>query len=240
MDNELPSYLLRALRVTEAAQFLDVVPSTAHRLLATLNHHGFVTQEAPGGAYLPGPTLTEVAFATLGGIDIREAARPVLTDIKDATKETVSLMVLEGDQVRFIQSLEGPRSLKVGSRLGAVLPAHCTSAGKSMLALLRPDDLARRYPRRRLRGVSANSIQTWEELVGELDEVRHRGYATNFQEGDAGISGVGACVRDASGGPLAGVAIAAPASRLPTATAAAQLARPLLQGVATIEAKLRV
>lgn len=218
-----------SLRVADAAQILEVVPSTAHRLLATLGHQGFVVQERRGGAYTPGPAVAELAGASRGGIDLRTAARPILEWLREQTKETVSLLVLEQAEIRFLDSIDGTRSVRVSSRLGLSLPAHCTSGGKALLAVLSRDDLVGRYPLDALTTRSGRSISTRERLEVELEDIRRRGYATNFDEGDAGIGGVSVTVRTPDGdGAVAAISLAAPIGRLRTRKAAAALA-PMLQ-----------
>lgn len=227
-----------SVTVGDVASELAVAPSTAHRLLSTLRHEAFVAQERPGGVYRPGHTITELTVAAFGGVDLRDAARPILDDLRTELQETVSLLVLVGTTARFIESVEGPRSVRVVSRLGVVLPANCTSGGKALLAALSPEDLERRFPEHQLDGVSPRSIRDWHGLSAELARIRQRGWATNFGEGDAGIAGLGACIRAESGAPVAAVAVAAPISRLNTLQAAASLAPSLLAGAAAIEQRL--
>jgi IclR family transcriptional regulator, acetate operon repressor len=45
--------------------------------------------------------------------------------------------------------------------------------------------------------------------------VANRGYATNFEESEVGLSAIGVLVRDPEGRPLAAISVSAPASRLP-------------------------
>jgi DNA-binding IclR family transcriptional regulator len=202
-----------------------VAPSTAHRLLGSLRHQGFVVQERRD-LYRPGPALAEIVMASAGRPDIRRVARPALEWLRDTVGETVSLLVLEGTNVLFIDSIEGPQSVRVGSRLGMVFPARLTSAGKALLAALPGGDLARLFPA---------SSPVWRELEG----VRLAGFATNFEEREVGVSAIGACIRDPAGSPLAAVAVAAPASRLPGMAQAEALVAPLLGTVASIERLFR-
>ena len=216
----------RPMRLAEVAAYLGVAPSTAHRLLGSLRYHGFVIQEGRAGRYGPGPALLEMAMAATASIDLRRVARPVRERLRDSVQETVSLLVLEGTNVLFIDSIEGPQSVRVGSRLGMVFPAHLTSAGKALLAALSPADVARLVP---------PDSPLWQEL----EQVRRAGYGTNFEEREVGVSALAACVRDPAGAPLAAVAVAAPASRLSTPQQAAALF-PALQGaVSSIERLLR-
>lgn len=216
----------RPLRLAEVAAYLGVAPSTAHRLLGSLRYHGFVIQEGRAGRYGPGPALLDIAMAATASIDIRRVARPALEQLRETVQETVSLLVLEGSNVLFIDSIEGPQSVRVGSRLGMVFPAHLTSAGKALLAGLPPADVARLVP---------PDSPLWQEL----GQVREAGYGTNFEEREVGVSALSACVRDPAGAPLAAVAIAAPAGRLSTPEQAAVLVPPLQGAVSSIERLLR-
>lgn len=227
-----------SVTVGDVASELAVAPSTAHRLLSTLRHEAFVAQDRPGGVYHPGPTITELTVAAFGGVDLRDAARPVLDELRTEVQETVSLVVLVGKTGRFIESVEGPRSVRVVSRLGVVLPAHCTSGGKALLAALAPEDLESRFPDHQLDGVSPHSIRDWDALHAELNRIRRRGWATNFGEGDGGIAGLGACIRGESGAPVAGIAVAAPISRLRNLQTAFTLAPALLESAAAVEQRL--
>src|SRR3954471_24986600 len=136
----------QALRVAEAADLLGVARSTAHRLLTALRRRGFVTQDRPNGAYRPGPALYEIGLAAVSRIDIRRVARPVLEQLREETQETVSLALLEGTTVRFLDCAESPRSVRVGNRTGVVRQAHASAVGKAILAGLSDAELDRRYP----------------------------------------------------------------------------------------------
>lgn len=218
----------KVLRVADAADALGVARSTAHRLLNALRHRGFVVQDKPNGGYRPGPALHEIGLAAIGRIDIRRVAHPVLEDLARATQETASLALLEHRSVRFVDCVESPQAVRVGDRTGVLLPAHCTAAGKAVLAGMPLADLDRQYPDGRLEARTPSSVTTWEELLAELDVIRDTGYATNFEEGESGISAVAAAIPDVYGTPLAAVAVVVPSGRLRDAAGASAFA-PLLQ-----------
>ncbi|WP_052745710.1 IclR family transcriptional regulator [Allosalinactinospora lopnorensis] len=243
MDNALRLLELvgerHALRVSDAATLLGVAPSTAHRLLNSLRKRGFVLQDKPNGAYRPGPVLNEIGLAAIGRIDIRRAARPVLEELREQTQETVSLSLLEGRNVRFVDCVESPRSVRVGDRTGVVLPAHCTAAGKAILAALPGPELARRFADRELTARTNASLSTWEELEAELGDIRRAGYAFNIEEGEIGISAVSTALRDLTEAPLASVAVVVPASRMPTRNAGEAFIPAVLHARDAIQEVLR-
>ncbi|HZV50647.1 MAG TPA: IclR family transcriptional regulator [Candidatus Dormibacteraeota bacterium] len=229
----------QTVRVSEVAEALGVARSTAHRVLSTLCHYGFVVQARNRGAYRPGPQLVEVGLAALRGVDVRRVARPHLEALSAELRETVSLIIVQGDRSWFLDSVESMEPLRVTTRTGQAKPAHCTSGGKVLLAELGRESLRRLYPRERLPTVTARSIASRTELEAELEAVRERGYATNFEESEIGLSGVGVLIRDPEGRPLAAVAVAAPSSRL-TDDRVARFARAARETAARIERDLRL
>lgn len=194
VDNALRILLMLGerseLRLTEVAEYLGVASSTAHRLLAMLQYRGFVRQEGRSKAYLPGTALTGVAFSILHRFDVREALRPLLVKLHAELEETVHLGILDGATVRFIDAIEGSKAVRVGSRLGMSMWAHCTSTGKAMLSLLSPDELRLLYPHEELQALTSNSIRRRTELELELEMIRRRGYATSYEEGEESVASV--------------------------------------------------
>ena len=213
--------------------------STAHRLLTALSRRGFVLQDKPNGAYRPGSALNEIGLAAIGRIDIRRVARPVLEELREQTSETVSLSLLEGRDLRFVACVESRRAVRVGDRTGVLLPAHCTAAGKAILAALPPTELARRYRDRELTTRTPASIATWEALDAELEVIRREGFARNRQEGESGVCALAMAVRDLTDAPLAAIAVVMPSSRAPGPEQTAELVAAMRGSVKTIEGLLQ-
>jgi DNA-binding IclR family transcriptional regulator len=192
VDNALRILLLLGqrseLRLTEVAEYLGVASSTAHRLLAMLQYRGFVRQERRSKVYLPGTSLTGVAFSILQRFDVRQTLHPFLEELNREIAETVHMVVLDGATVRFIDAIESPRAVRVASRLGQSMPAHCTSSGKAMLAALSSEQLHQLYPREELPGLTDRSIRSRTALEKEIGQIRRRGYATSTEESEEGVS----------------------------------------------------
>ncbi len=75
VDNALKLLLMfreqQVIRVSEASATLGVGRSTAHRLLAMLEFHGFIEQDADTKAYRSGPALAEIGLAIVQSMDFR-------------------------------------------------------------------------------------------------------------------------------------------------------------------------
>lgn len=231
VDNALRLLLLFAekprIRLTEASTYLGVASSTAHRVLAMLQYRGFVRQDAASRAYEPGGSLTTIAAAVLRQFDARARARPVLEGLNTEFDETVHLGRLDGQMVTFLDSIESSRAVRVGSRVGRSLPAHCTSTGKAMLSLLTTDELHRLYPDEELEAITEKTISTRAALERELALTRRRGYASSMQESEEGVASVAVPVTSPGGSTYA-INISLPTSRMSPAARsriAAALAR---------------
>jgi DNA-binding IclR family transcriptional regulator len=218
VDNALKLLLLLGerpeIRLTEATRYLGVAPSTAHRLLAMLHYRGFVRQDPVSKAYLPGPSLTGVAFAILARLDIQRAAAPIMRSLSEQLRETIHVGMLDGANVHFVAAVEGPAAVRVASRLGRTMPAHCTSTGKVMLAQLAEAELAQLFPDEELERVTPHSIGSRTDLEAELSRIRERGYAVNREESEEGVASVAVTIPTRVPGLRLALNAAAPQNRL--------------------------
>ena len=188
-----------------ADEELGVARSTAHRLLAMLKYREFVVQDSDR-RYVPGPALHSMGSESLERA-LPQIARPHMVALSKAVGETVNLMTRIDTQVRFVESVEGTEVLRVGSRIGVLLPAIRTSGGKVLLADLTRDEVAVLYP-----GLGADSEEL-AQLFRTLSLTRRRGYGTNFEETEAGVIAIAAGVRDASAATVAAMSVSAPTVR---------------------------
>jgi DNA-binding IclR family transcriptional regulator len=216
-DNVLRLLLLlseqRQVRVVEAAEHLGVARSTAHRLLRALSYRDFAVQDAHK-AYRPGPAFERLVLPGPSTQDLRAVLHRHVERLHAELGETCHLMVLEGNGARFIDCVECTHVLRIGSRVGMLLPAHVTSGGKALLAELSAEQLDGLYPRD-LPGSPGGAPVARGALRRQLASIRRRGYATNLEESERGIVAVGTCVRDTAGRAVAGLAVAAPNARCP-------------------------
>ena len=97
------------------------------------------------------------------------------------------------------------------SRVGARFPAFCTTNGKVLLAQLSPDELKRCLPKK-LETPSQHKPVSREDLMSELDEIRHTGLAYDREEHHVGICGAGVAITDIDGS-VAAISVPMPAAR---------------------------
>jgi len=210
----------KALRVSGVAAHLDVAPSTAHRLLSMLVHHGFARQDEKRGEYRPGPQFLQMGFAAIRDLDVRQYARPVLEEVREKINETVHLAVPYGQDVFYVEGVESRHQLRIGLRVGEFLPANCVGLGKALLATLEKEDFYRLFPSRTLPTLTPNSVADRDELERQLEEVRRLGFARSQAESDDGVGSVAVAVQDKEGTARAAISVSAPLIRITKETEA--------------------
>lgn len=221
----------RQIRLSEAANFLKVSPSTAHRLLDMLRLYGFAEQDESSSSYRLGNSLINLGLSALRSFNIIKETRPYLESLAEAVNETSHLVVLRGTSSVFLDVALPARGVHTTSRVGATIPAHATSGGKALLSTLPRITLRNLYPDRVLPRLTDNSIETRASLEKELAEIRRVGYAVNFGESEADIGAVAVVLRDRMDEVRGALAVTVPMGRF-SETEASRIA-PIAIGIAS-------
>ncbi|HEX7263747.1 MAG TPA: IclR family transcriptional regulator [Candidatus Dormibacteraeota bacterium] len=197
----------------EVARDLGVHRSTALRLLGTLERHALVERDPRTAKYRLGRRLPQLARVVTGELDLRQVARPVCEALAASTGETVTLDVLDGDEIVPIEQSTGSTALMSVNWLGRRTPVHCTASGKVILAFA-PDAVRQRLLARPLEPLTRRSIVDVAELDKQLVAARTAGYARTFEELETGLDAIAAPVYSADGGVVAAIDVSGPALRL--------------------------
>jgi DNA-binding IclR family transcriptional regulator len=199
--------------VTELARRLGLHKSTASRLLATLQRRGLVEQDEETGKYRLGLIVIRLAESAERTLDLAGIAMPELERLARATRETVSLGVLQEDGCLTVARVDGSHLVACPDRTGRTAPLHCVAGGKVLLAALAERDVLR-IARPGLAARTPRTITRLETLMEELARTRRRGFATSVSEWIEGTNGVAVPVEDARGRVIAALAVTGPAVRL--------------------------
>jgi DNA-binding IclR family transcriptional regulator len=202
------------LGVMELSRRLGTHKSTVSRLLATLEAGGLVSRNPETGRYRLGVGLLELGGLVVVHADLRQVARPLLSQLAQQTQETVDLAVRDGNEVINIEQAVpyGRRVLNIGW-VGRRTPLHASSTGKILLAFLPEEELYALLQEPLVR-FTEHTVTDIQELHAQLELVRQRGYATGLEELETGLNAVAAPVHDHSGRVIAAVSMAGPSYRL--------------------------
>jgi DNA-binding IclR family transcriptional regulator len=221
------------LTLAELHRRTGLAKPTVHRLLAELTGWD-VVERTPTGIRL-GMRLFELGQLVPRQRGLREAAAPFLTDLFEATHETVHLGVREGHDVVYIERIHGHDAPALPSRIGGSLPLTCTGVGKALLAFSGPD-LTEQVLGEPLRRLTQHSITDPARLRTAIEQTQVSGLAYEEQEAALGVSCIAAPVLN-GGEAVAALSVAVPRARFRPAqlapavrTAALGLSRVLRTG----------
>ena len=228
----------REIGVTELSRRLGIGKSTAHRLLSTLADERLLEQDPHTGAYRLGLAMYELGASVALHTDLHEACSPVLDQLRNATRETVQVAVLDGREVVYVERRESPQTLRLFGRVGHRNSAHCTSTGKVLLAALPPEVLEATLHGWRLERKTPYTITDPRALRSGLEEVRHRGWAENIGESELGAASIAAAIRDERGDVIAALSIVGPVQRLGS-DSLRRFARPVVDASLAVSRRRR-
>jgi IclR family transcriptional regulator, pca regulon regulatory protein len=202
------------LTIAEAAAASGATRAAARRCLLTLEELGYV--EMRGKSFRSLPRLSRLGSGS-DQTSLPRAAQPILERLRDATQESISLAVLEGDRVLFIARADAIRIVSTGERLGGTLPAVITATGRVLLASLPERDLAKKLSVSEVTRRTPKTIVSVSGVLKVINEARVRGYAVNDEELELGLRALAVPVIDHSGSTVAAISVSASAARVTTA-----------------------
>ncbi len=219
------------LSLTDIVNATQMTKSTAFRVLSTLEDEGYLARDE-ARRYRPGVRVLELGFAALRGLDTLHVARPHLEQLARETSETVSLAVLDGEEIVYVDRVRNRAIVGLLFDIGSRAPAHCTGLGKALLAELEDSELSQilEHP---LEEYTEYTITDPDDLRADLELARDRGYALNDQELAIGLRTIAAPIRR----PLSQVAalgISGPVTSMTPERIESSLAPALLKTVQAI------
>ena len=174
------------LGIADIADELEMSRSTTHRYVTTLTALGYLEQGA-SRKYRLGLRVTDLGMSALSATGLREHARPYLEELRQHSHYTVSLAVLDGPEILYVDRLRrGQSKNDLDLHTGSRLPAHCTSVGKLLLAYLPENEQRELLAEMTLTKRGPNTITSKKALLDELDAIREEGLAVNDEELAAG------------------------------------------------------
>jgi IclR family acetate operon transcriptional repressor len=201
------------LGVSEIARHTSLSPSTVHRLLNSLQTHGFVKQ-LPNRRYALGEQLLRLAS---GGNwdDLKRKALAIMRSLRDSSNETVGLHVcLPNYRRAVIAQAESAQPLRrIYTELEEPIPIHQGSPSKVLLAYL-PQAAREHVLAHPLEAATSGTITDPETLRQDLARIRREGVSFSYGERVYNIHTVAAPIFDYTGSVVASLSVTGPAVRL--------------------------
>jgi IclR family acetate operon transcriptional repressor len=200
--------------VGELARVLGMPKSSVQRALRTLGEAGWIR---PAGGEITRWVVTtkalDVGRHASGDLGLRNAAMPLMEELRRRTDETIHLTVPEENRMVLIERLETSKPVRTSMSLGHSLPLHASANGKAVLANS-PAEVVDRVLADGLERYTDTTITDPERLLADLERIRSQGYATNGGEWRDDVGSVAAAVLTGTGRPVGSLSVNIPMTRL--------------------------
>lgn len=182
------------MTLSQVAAATDLSPAVARRCLHTLVHLGYVGRK--GKLFLLTPEVMGFASAFLESMNLEEAVRPHLQEVRDSTGDSSSLAVLSQHDILYLVHVSTNRMIRLVAGFGTRFPAYPTSLGRVLLAFLDPGRIDTYFERVELLELTDRTVTSKTELRRILVECKANGFASIQDELDYGIVSVAVPVFD--------------------------------------------
>lgn len=200
--------------VTELSNSLALHKSTVYRLLSTLRYRGYVEQDIKTNNYKIGLKLFELGSIVLHKMDLRTQVKPFIENLMQETKETIHLGIFDDYEVVYIDKVESSETIRMYSKVGRRVPAHCTSLGKVLLAFAPEEVVRKTIESKGLPNFTETTITDPDSLQVHLKKIRELGYSIDNEEQERNIRCIAGPIFNYDGTILASFSISGPVIRM--------------------------
>ncbi len=116
--------------------------------------------------------------------------------------------------VVYVDMVETTHPVRIVPKLGKRFPAHCTAAGKVLLAYKSVEEIERILKKVGLPSYTNNTICDKDTFIQHLRKVVEQGYAIDCEELESEVMCIAAPIRDYTSKVVAGISISGPVQRM--------------------------
>jgi IclR family KDG regulon transcriptional repressor len=205
---DLLSLSAHALSLQQLSRQLGMHPSTAHRLLRTLEDQQLIIRQDSTELYRLGPKILTLSTRMLNQYPVRDIAAPYLYRLASDLGHTAVLAQYANGYITYLDCKEGPDPLNIVLRSGGTVPAHCVPSGRVQLAFLPRKELEQFIERglEPCRGADSGGPTSADALRRKLASIRQRGY----EAGGGwlpGVAGLAVPILDLDQQPIAAISM---------------------------------
>ncbi len=200
--------------LTELAHRTGMAPSTAHRLLMTMQRHGMVAFEEGTQNWMIGVEAFRIGSSFIRQTNVVQASRPLMRELMEATGETANLAIAIDGEVVFISQVETHEAIRAFFPPGTRGNMHSSGIGKALLSELARDAVQQIMQKRGLPSFTPNTITSTEVLFADLEQTRARGWAIDNEERNIGMRCLAAPIYNEHNEAIAGISISGPSVRM--------------------------
>ena len=199
--------------LSKLSRQVDIPTATTHRILNTLQTHGFVQFDSGRQEWSVGVEAYRTGAAFLRRNSVVEIGQPYLRALMEQTGETANLAVPDKGEVVFVGQVETPNPIRAFFPAGSRSSMHASGIGKAILAAMSDEKRQKLFQKAEFPTFTAHTLIDPMALERDLQQIRERGWSHDAQERYLGMSCIGACIFDEQANPCAGISVSGPTAR---------------------------
>lgn len=203
--------------IRDISLLTGIPPATTHRIASTLVKRRYFNQDPASRQYSISLRFLELGSRVQQQFDLPEIARPHLQRLMAETKESANLVVLDGDEVVYLDQVPSTKSmLKIFTQLGTRASLYCTGVGKMFLSQWNKQELEAYFKRTPLVPRTPHTLISRSTILDELKWIAKRGFSVDNEETEEGVRCVAALVFNHQNEVVGAVSISGAAMRIKT------------------------
>ncbi len=199
--------------LSELALRAGMPPSTAHRLLTTMQRHGVVEFDEARQEWSIGIETFRMGNAYLKRTNLIEASRDAMRQLMEDTGETANLGIADAGDVVFVSQVETHNPIRAFFRPGTRGHMHASGIGKALLAELSQRETEAILQKKGLPAFSERTLTRPADLFSNLEASRLRGWSLDDEERYIGMRCIASPIFNLHGEAVAGVSVSGPTVR---------------------------
>ncbi|SMP60270.1 IclR family transcriptional regulator [Anoxynatronum buryatiense] len=202
------------ISISELSKEMKLGKSTVHRIMETMVAKNYIEQNEESKRYQLGWKLFEVGNVIPRQRNLYNVDKQILQELCDRCEETVNLGVRVKDSVVTISKISPKTSLIANLQIGARESLHATAMGKVLLSEMTREEVILIFGDTPFEAYTSNTLTNMDDLMTELEKIRHQGYSIDDEEFCAGLTCVAMPVRDYKNEIVAAVSVSGASIRM--------------------------
>lgn len=217
------------LGVTEVARALGVTKAAAHNLMITMTDAGFLYRDPETKRYSLGLKVCELGMIQPLAHELNQRAHGPAQDLSRSRRMVTRVALWDGEAMLVSATYYPQNRIELSSSIGPRIHAYASSVGRAVLSQLPREEVLTYLEHTHLEAFTANTITDKAELLKEIEDSRHRGFAVDREESVYGLACLGAPLFDSSGKPVGALSVSGQPEKVLDPDKQLELVRDLLR-----------
>lgn len=211
---EIVSRYPQGLTLAELTSMTDIPKTSLYRILCSFAEQGYLVKDELTARFSLTHKIFGMAMSSIGGPSLLEYAYDPMRRLRDRLSETVVVGTLTENKIVILDQIIGLHHFCFTVKPGMKVCLHASAPGKAIAAFMDEHERQLLLKRITYTRYNDNTVTSRQELLAQIERVRHDGYALDLGEELIGVRCIGAPIFNRYGKAVAAVWITGPEARI--------------------------